>query len=175
MAYMVNTRQYGFYQDLQKFIKTSPLTRDYSKVLIGKLYNSVNNNLKTRGFMPINVYRFIETLVSQNHSGSSVVQYVNEKLETDTLKIQVQECSNVAQKLVTEIDGIKRERDESKKQLDYTQTALKDAVQEMQLIIKEFVVDLKRTSSVLRLPVSEDADTSYGTVEEIPIFTHPLN
>ena len=48
---------------------------------------------------------------------------------------------------MVEIEERRRERNESKKHLDHTQKALKDALNEMQTTIRQFFMDLKQVHS----------------------------
>ena len=144
--YIRGIPDHGFYQDLHQFIETSPLTQKFTKVSIGKFYMSVDHNLKSRGFRPINAYRFIDRLVSQKHPRNSIVNYHTEESDS-SLKTQMRECSNLAQQLMVEIEELRRERNESKKHLDHTQKALKDALNEMETTIRQFFMDLKQVHS----------------------------
>ena len=139
--------------------KTSPITRKFTKVSIGKFYMSVDPNLKSRGLRSINAYHFIDRLVLQKQPRNSIVVYHKEEQSSITsLNSQMRECSNLAQQLMVEIEELKRERSESKKHLDHTEKALKDALKEMQTTIKEFFTNVRQAHS--------DGDVNSATWEK---------
>ena len=136
--YIRGILDHGFYQDLHQFIETS-LARKFTKVSNGKFYISVDHNLKSRGFLPINAYRFIDRLVSQKHPRNSIVNHHTEESDS-SLKIQMRECSNLAQQLTIEIEELRRERDAAKQQLNNTEQVPKETVREVKVVTKQFAV-----------------------------------
>ena len=82
------------------------------KVSIGRFYVAIDKNLHTRGFRPDNAYRFIERLTMSKHPRNSVVRYGLVEPEVNTLQTQLKECSELAHKLITDLDTLKKDRDE---------------------------------------------------------------
>ena len=125
--YVRGVPDHGFYQDLRSI-----------KVSIGRFYVAIDKNLQTRGFCPDNTYRFIERLTLSKHPRTSVVRYGLVEPEVNTLQIQLKECSELAHKLITDLDTLKKDRDETQRQLDSVQRTLKDTKNEMKSVMKQF-------------------------------------
>ena len=109
---------YGFHQNLHQYLKKWPHTRDSSKVSIGKFYSVIDLNLRRKALQPDNTYRFVDRLASSKYSRDSIVRY---QLDVDaSLQTQVKECLKSTQMLITELDEVKRQRDEAKRIEQYT-------------------------------------------------------
>ena len=119
--YVRGVPDHGFYQDLHQFLKKWPQTRKSTKVSIGRFYVAIGKNLQTRGFRPDNAYRFIERLTMSKHPRNSVVRYGLVEPEVNTLQTQLKECSELARKLITDLDTLKKDHDETQRQLDSLQ------------------------------------------------------
>uniref|UniRef100_A0A1X7VSI2 Uncharacterized protein n=1 Tax=Amphimedon queenslandica TaxID=400682 RepID=A0A1X7VSI2_AMPQE len=142
--YLRGIPDYGFYQDLHKFLKKWPHTQNSTEVAIGKFYSVIDLNLRNKGLRPDNAYRFVDRLVSSKCSCDSVLKY---GLDADAnLQTQVKECIKFTQTLITELE-VKRQRDEAEKKLSSTQVTLKEALDEVKLGMTLILATLSQVSS----------------------------
>ena len=121
----------GFYQDVHQYLKRSPYTRDNSKVSIGKFYNSIDKNFQDCSFTPCNAYRFIDKLLTSSHPRDAIVRY-SRQVDTEPardLQTQAMDCTEVIQKMAAELEFLKKE-------LNGTQKAFVDAMQEIKKLSK---------------------------------------
>ena len=164
--YLRGIPDYGFYQDLHKFLKKWPHIRDSSKVSIGKFYSVIDLNLRNKGLRPDNAYRFVDRLVLSKCSRDSIVKYGDADANLQT---QVKECMKFTQTLITELEEVKRQRDEAEKKLSSTQVTLKEALDEVKRTTKCARIAEKKVISLQRLNDCRLTDFSYLTekLEEV--------
>ena len=143
--YLRGIPDYGFYQDLHKFLKKWPHIRDSSKVSIGKFYSVIDLNLRNKGLRPDNAYRFVDRLVLSKCSRDSIVKYGDADANLQT---QVKECMKFTQTLITELEEVKRQRDEAEKKLSSTQVTLKEALDEVKLGMTLILATQNQVSSL---------------------------
>ena len=94
--YLRGIPDYGFYQDLHKFLKK--WVRDSSKVSIGKFHSVIELNLRNTGLCSDNAYGFVDRLVLSKCSRDSIVKYRDADANLQT---QVKECMKFTQTLIT--------------------------------------------------------------------------
>uniref|UniRef100_A0A1X7VX47 Uncharacterized protein n=1 Tax=Amphimedon queenslandica TaxID=400682 RepID=A0A1X7VX47_AMPQE len=115
------------------------------KVAIGK-FSVIDLNLRNKGLRPDNANRFVDRLVSSKCSCDSIVKY---GLDADAnLQTQVKECMKFTQTLITELEEVKRQRDEAEKKLSSTQVTLKEALDEVKLGIILILATQSQVSSL---------------------------
>ena len=116
-----------------------PLTStSTTKVSLGKFYIAIDKNLQARGLCPDNAYRFIERIATSNQPRNSIVKYGLEDIQLNTVQLQVKECTEQIKKLVTLVNGLKKENAETVKELQCTKHALRDVTNEVKVIKKQW-------------------------------------
>ena len=115
-----------------------PLTSTSTKVSLGKFYIAIDKNLQARGLRPDNAYRFIERIATSNQPRNSIVKYGLEDIQLNTVQLQVKECTEQIKKLVTLVNGLKKENAETVKELQCTKHALRDVTNEVKVIKKQW-------------------------------------
>ena len=125
-----------------------PLTSTSTKVSLGKFYIAIDKNLQARGLRPDNAYRFIERIATSNQPRNSIVKYGLEDIQLNTVQLQVKECTEQIKKLVTLVNGLKKENAETVKELQCTKHALRDVTNEVKVIKKQWAKAEKEATSL---------------------------
>ena len=126
-----------------------PLTStSTTKVSLGKFYIAIDKNLQARGLRPDNAYRFIERIATSNQPRNSIVKYGLEDIQLNTVQLQVKECTEQIKKLVTLVNGLKKENAETVKELQCTKHALRDVTNEVKVIKKQWAKAAKEATSL---------------------------
>uniref|UniRef100_A0A1X7VKN8 Uncharacterized protein n=1 Tax=Amphimedon queenslandica TaxID=400682 RepID=A0A1X7VKN8_AMPQE len=103
-------------------------------------------NLNTKSYRPDNAYRFIERLVLSQCPCNSIVKY---GLESNaSLQSQVKERMEFNQKLISDLEEMKKQRDEAKRELNNTQLTVREALDELKITTTLILATQKQISSV---------------------------
>jgi len=87
----------GFYRALHTYLRKH---LRISKVLIGRLYVTIDCNFQEKGSRPDNIYRFVEQIIaSKRQSGEPMVYNIQVIKE---IKSQLKECTEQINELHTE-------------------------------------------------------------------------
>ena len=78
-----------------------------------------------------------------------------------SLQTQVKECMKSTQMLITELEEVKRQRDEAKRELSSTQVTRKEALDEVKIVTKKIRTAEKKVLSLQRLNDCTLADFNY--------------
>ncbi|XP_019864443.1 PREDICTED: uncharacterized protein LOC109593780 [Amphimedon queenslandica] len=137
---------HGFYQNLHPFLKKWPGTQSSTKSSIGKFYSTIDINLNTKSYRPDTAYQFIERLVLSQFLRNSIVKYGLEP--NASLQSQVKECMEFNQKVISDLEEMKKQCDEAKRELNITQLTLREALDELKVTAKCKIAAEKKVSSL---------------------------
>ena len=128
----------NFYQKLHPFLKKWSVTHEATKSMIGRFYVAIDKNLKDRGSRADNVYRFIERVVECSQSSDATMSYGLDKeiVEVKALRKKVKHCTETLDKFSKETDELRKQLEDSKKQLCSARCALRDVTNEKLVLLK---------------------------------------
>ena len=119
-----------FYKLLHLYMKKE--FPNSTKGAIGKFYIAIDDNLKTKGSRPDNIYRFIErAITSKRLLLENPMEYGLDMLhrrEVKVMKLKLAECNEEIEELTTKCSQLKDEFTLSKEQLKANEKVLNDAV-----------------------------------------------
>ena len=124
-----------FYQTLHHFLKKWPISRVATKIDIARCYMAIDRHLRYEGARPDNIYRFIEN--TSKHPGDLPMSCRKDKPTMSTHVVSMQQNSSEVETLNSEITALKKELQESSKQLCSAQAALKDVTNQVHVLKKQ--------------------------------------
>ena len=134
-----------FYQTLHSFSKKWPVTRTASKMAIGKLYLTIDKNLKEKGIRADYAYILIEHLKSKH-------------LEEEPMTYGISRDKKIAEKLSLdishlngEVSDLKQQLESSRNELQSTNQALRDITNEINTLQKKSSITEKKVTKLQKL------------------------
>ena len=112
----------GFYRALHLYLKQH--FKATTKTSIGKLYCSIDINLKEKGSRPDNIYRFVERIISSDHHSEDLMMYDTQPAKS--MSIHLKKCSDQLEMLNSECTELKSKFEKTRSQLRSTKSALRD-------------------------------------------------
>ena len=129
MQYVTPTTD--FYRQLHLFLKRSSIACHATKTAIGRFYMAIDEHLCYEGVRPDNVYRFIQT--TAEHEGDGPIKYHKDKVAVSVSSNSMQENAQDIEALHAEVIALKKQLNESRKELRSTQSTLKEATNKAQV------------------------------------------
>ena len=115
-----------FYRQLHLFLKRSSIACHATKTATGRFDMSIDKHLLYEGVRPENVYRFIQTIAE--HNGDGPIKYHKDKVAVSVSSNSMQENAQDIEALHAEVIALKKQLNESRKELRSTQSTLKEAI-----------------------------------------------
>ena len=107
-----------FYLALHPFLKKWHITRNATKVTIGKFYIKIDSNFARKGSRPDNVYRFVDKFSkSKSISPADQLMFYGIDPEIKALQASAKHCTEQVQILNTEVADLKEQLQLSKERL----------------------------------------------------------
>ena len=153
----------GFYQALHPFLKKWSVTHGTTKVAIGRLYVSIDNNLKENESRADNVYRFIERITKSDQPSNKLMSYglaAGCAQEVKVMRTEVKHCTEQVEKMSEEYSELKRQFEVSRKQLHSAQQALRDVTNEKLMFKKQ------RDVAERKAEMFQELRSEYALLEE---------
>ena len=107
------------------FLKRSSIACHATKTATGRFDMSIDKHLLYEGVRPDNVYRFIQTI--SEHKGDGPIKYHKDKVSVSVSSNSMQENAQDIEALHAEVRALKKQLNESRKELHSTQSTLKEA------------------------------------------------
>lgn len=123
----------GFYRALHVYLKQH---FKVTKTAIGKLYCSIDSNLKEKGGRPDNTYRFVERIVSSQHYSEELMLYDTQPAKH--MSARLKKCSEQVEVLNSECTELRSKFENTESQLRSTKSTLRDITNENTVLTQRF-------------------------------------
>lgn len=152
----------GLYQQLHPFLKKWSVTRDLTKISIGRFYIAIDSNLKRKGMRADNVYRLIDRISKSDQPSSTLMSYGSNETVTAirAMQAEAKHCTQKIENLASDYHELKCKFENSRKQLGSARKALRDITNEKAKLVKQCETAKKKAVK------AQDLRSDYALLED---------